>query len=176
MNYCIIAYTNYKTDYRVRRYAEALSKSGNGVDVISLKGNHITNQTVLNGVNVYAIQSRKFNERKPNSYLFNILKFYMKGSVLLSLLHLKRKYKVIHINNVPDFLVFMAVIPKLLGTRIILDIHDILPEFYSQKFNIGFDTIIPKILRFIEKLSIRFSDHVIVANDLWRKKRRMLKR
>jgi len=170
MNYCIIAYTDYKIDYRVRRYAEALVKSGNRVDIIALKSNSNNDMAILNEVNVHLIQKRNFDERKPHNYLFNILRFFVKGSIFLSLMHLRYRYKVIHIHNVPDFLVFMAVIPKLLGTRIILDIHDILPEFYSQKFNIGFDTIIPKILLFIEKLSIRFSDHVIVANDLWRKK------
>ena len=49
----------------------------------------------------------------------------------------------------------------------ILDIHDILPEFYASKFNLPKESWLFKLLLFTEKVSIRFSDHVIIANDLW---------
>ena len=47
---------------------------------------------------------------------------------------------MIHVHSVPDFLVFAALVPKLLGARIILDIHDILPEFYASKFGASKDS------------------------------------
>ena len=62
MNHCSIAYTFYETDYRVRRYAEALAGSGNRVDVIALKDNHEKSRGVLNGVNVHRIQKRDFDD------------------------------------------------------------------------------------------------------------------
>ena len=64
----------------------------------------------------------------------------------------------------------MALIPKLMGARIILDIHDILPEFYCQKFNKSMDTLLAKLLLWVERVSVKFSDHIIVANDIWREK------
>ncbi|MDY7036591.1 MAG: glycosyltransferase family 4 protein [Thermodesulfobacteriota bacterium] len=170
MNHCSIAYTFYESDYRVRRCSEAFAGPGNRVDVIALKGDGAKGRGVLNGVNIYRIQRRNFDEKGPFSYLFKILSFFIKGSVLLLFNHLKYRYKVIHIHSVPDFLVFMALIPKLLGARIILDIHDVLPEFYCQKFGRGFNTMLAKSLLFVEKMSVRFADHVIIANDLWRDK------
>ena len=50
--------------------------------------------------------------------------------------HLREKYDLIHVHSVPDFLVFTAWLPKLTGTPVILDIHDILPEFYASKFGL----------------------------------------
>ncbi len=170
MNYCAIAYTFYEKDYRVRRYAEALTGHANRVDVIALKDKDNEKHSALNGVNVYHIYGRNFEERGPFSYLFNILRFFIKGTGILVSRHLRYRYKVIHIHNVPDFLVFMAFIPKLLGAQIILDIHDILPEFYCQKFDKRFHSFLGKALLFTENVSVRFSNHVIVANDLWRKK------
>jgi len=170
MNFCSIAYTFYETDYRVRRYTEALVRHGNKVDVIALKDEDSAKFCVVSGVNIYNIQRRNFDERSRLDYLVKILKFFIKGTVILLVRHLKYRYEVIHIHNVPDFLVFMALIPKLLGARIILDIHDILPEFYCQKFDKRFDSFLGKALLFTEKISVRFSDHVIVANDLWREK------
>jgi len=47
------------------------------------------------------------------------------------------RYQLIHVHSVPDFLVFAAIVPKLLGTPVVLDIHDVLPEFYASKFHVA---------------------------------------
>ena len=84
-----------------------------------------------------------------------------------SRLHLKRKYDLVHVHNVPDFLVFSAWAPKLSGAKIILDVHDILPEFFANKFRKPADGIYVKLLKAVEWLSARFADHVIISNHLW---------
>jgi glycosyltransferase involved in cell wall biosynthesis len=76
----------------------------------------------------------------------------------------------LHIHNVPDFLVFASWLPKLTGARIILDIHDILPEFYSDKFQRPSSSYTFRGLRWIERRSAQFADHVIVAGDIWRER------
>jgi len=73
------------------------------------------------------------------------------------------------VHNVPDFEVFAGIIPKLTGAKIILDIHDILPEFYGSKFNKDDRSLSYKMILFIEKISAAFVDHVIISNDLWGK-------
>jgi glycosyltransferase involved in cell wall biosynthesis len=170
MRYCSIAYTNYEFDYRVRRYAEALVGFNNKIDAFALAGENGENKQKLNGVQLYKIQKREFKEKKQLHYLINILKFFIKGTFIVLMRHLKHRYDIIHVHNVPDFLVLMAFIPRLLGARVILDLHDILPEFYCQKFNKPFDSKLTKVLLIIEKLSVRAADHVIVANDIWREK------
>ena len=74
------------------------------------------------------------------------------------------------LHNVPDFLVFAAIIPKLLGASVILDIHDALPELYAGKFGSVRGSFIDKVLRWIERISCRFADQVLIANDIWRDK------
>ena len=73
-----------------------------------------------------------------------------------------------HVHNVPDFLVFSALSPKLKGTPVILDIHDLLPEFYASKFKISHASLLFKFLVVVERWSAAFADHVIIANHLWR--------
>jgi glycosyltransferase involved in cell wall biosynthesis len=85
----------------------------------------------------------------------------------LTALQLRRRYDVVHVHNVPDFLVFAALVPKLAGARIILDIHDVLPELYAGKFGAERGSIAFRLLLLVERLSCRFADHVIVANHLW---------
>jgi glycosyltransferase involved in cell wall biosynthesis len=166
----MIAYTFYELDYRVRRYAELLVKQDNRVDVIALRRDGEPCNGIFKGVNVFRVQRRNYNEKGQLSYFFKICYFFIKGTLVLLKNHIRYRYRVIHIHNVPDYLVFMALIPKLMGARIILDIHDILPEFYCQKFNKSMDTFLAKLLLRVERVSVKFADHIIVANDIWREK------
>ena len=170
MNACLIAYTNYEIDFRVRRYAEVLADGESRVDVISLRGAEETPEGELNGVYIHRIQQRDFNEKGLLNYILNYLRFMLRGTTLLIRLHKLHSYKIIHIHNVPDFLVFMSAIPKWKGAKVILDIHDIVPEFFCQKFGKSMDSPLANLLLFVERLSTRFADHVIAANDIWREK------
>ena len=167
MKIAMVAYTYYEQDNRVRRYAEALAKRGDSVDAIVLKAQGQSDIGELNGVRIYRIQKRNDNERLPTTYLFKLLLFMVRSAFLLTKNSLKGRYDVIHVHSVPDFEVFAAFMPKLLGTKIILDIHDIVPEFYAYKFNKKKDSTIFKMLTAMEKSSIAFSDHVIIANHIW---------
>lgn len=47
----------------------------------------------------------------------------------------RHRFKVIHICNPPDLL-FLAALPfKLIGVRVIYDVHDLWPEMFEAKFN-----------------------------------------
>lgn len=170
MKVAMLAYSFYESDTRIQQYASALVDRGDSVDVFALKKEGAANFEVLRGVNVYRVQSRKVNERGPFDYLFRILRFLVVSAWALGRKQLSEHYEVVHVHNVPDFLVFAALVPKLMGARIILDIHDVLPEFYASKFNVNPGSIIFKAMVLVEKLSIAFSNHVIIANHIWQER------
>lgn len=161
-------YSFYESDNRVRRYAEALAKQGHSVDVISLRREKQEKYNVFNGVRVYRIQERTRDEKNKYSYLFKILNFFIKSSLFICQNHIKNRYDLIHVHSVPDFEVFAALVPKITGAKIILDIHDIVPELYANKFSAAKPSVTFKILLLVEKAAIAFSDHVIISNDIWR--------
>lgn len=167
---CMLAYTFYETDGRVMRYAEALRQEGADVEAIVLRRNNQAEEEVINGVKVLRIQGRVKNETGKFSYLARILMFFFRSMIEITRRHLKEPYDVIHVHSVPDFEVFATLVPKLLGAKVILDIHDIVPEFYAAKFKVGKDSLAFSALKFIEKISAAFADHVIIANDLWLEK------
>jgi len=170
MNICMIAYSVYDSDQRILRYAETLQKKGHCVDVISLSFDESLGHYVANGVNVYRVQRRTRREKAAISYLLRILLFFWRAMFRMMKLQVRKKYHVIHVHSVPDFLVFAAWFPKLVGAKIILDIHDILPEFYASKFGCGDRALSFRLLLLLEKVSCAFADHVIIANDIWWKK------
>jgi glycosyltransferase involved in cell wall biosynthesis len=168
---CMLVYTFYEHDNRVMRYARTLVERGDEVDVIALgTGEKQPTFERIDGVNVYRIQRRQRNERNKYSYLFRLVRFCLKSSFVLGRRHLKNAYDLVHVHNVPDFLVFSAWLPRLGGAKIILDIHDIMPEFFANKFHKPQGNIYVRMLKWVEFVSARFADHVIVSNHLWRDK------
>lgn len=170
MRICMVTYSFYESDTRVMQYASALAQRGDVVDVLALARPEAPAVEVLNGVNVFRIQRRTLNEKGRLSYLWRILRFFAISACVLARKHLQEPYQLVHVHSVPDFLVFAALVPKLLGARVILDIHDILPEFYESKFGIARNSLQFRLLLLAEKVSTGFSDHVLIANDLWKKR------
>jgi hypothetical protein len=130
----MLAYTFYDADNRVRRYAEALVKRGDQVDAIALARPGQPSFEVIQGVQVFRIQKRVIDEKGPVSYLIKLLLFFVRSAWLVTKRHWREPYAIIHVHSVPDFEVFATFIPRLMGARVILDIHDIVPEFYASKF------------------------------------------
>ncbi len=165
---CMLAYAFYESDTRVMQYAAALVERGDVVDVIALRRSDTTpEREVLGGVNVYRIQTRMVNEKGLFAYVSRILRFTLRAASLLRRMQRQHGYDLIHVHNVPDCLVFAAAYPKWKHVPVILDIHDLLPEFYASKFKISRTSPLFKMLTVIERFSAAFASHVIVANDLW---------
>ncbi len=170
MRACMLAYTFYDADNRVRRYAEALAKRGDEVEAIALARPGQPAFEVIQGVRVFRIQTRVIDETGPFSYLIKLLTFFFRSAWVLAVHHVRRPYGLIHVHSVPDFEVFATLVPRLLGARVILDIHDIVPEFYASKFKVRPESMVFRALVWLEQLSIAYSSHVIISNDLWREK------
>jgi glycosyltransferase involved in cell wall biosynthesis len=170
----MVAYTFYETDNRVMRYAETLAKRGDHVDVFALRLADQAAEEDLNGVLVHRLQGRLLNEKGVFSYAWRLTQFFLRALYQVSLHDLRAKYDLIHVHSVPDFLVFSTLLPRLRGTPVILDIHDILPEFYASKFGSSHSSRTFKALLAVERFSARFASHVIIANHIW--KERLLSR
>jgi len=57
----------------------------------------------------------------------------------------------------------------LTGAKIILDIHDLMPEFYAARFNTTLNSWAVRLIGWQEKLSCRFANKVITVTETWRK-------
>jgi len=169
---CMISHSVYMSDNRVRRYAEALAARGDHVDVLALRRNReVIPHEVIEGVNIFRIQDRfEKRERSKLAYLWPLLRFLAVASGWLTRRHMQKPYDILHIHNIPDFLVFSAWYPKLTGVPVILDIHDIVPEFFASKFRMRTAGMISGLLAWMERASAAFADRVIIANHLWLEK------
>lgn len=160
---CFVVQMVYDIDRRVRRKAEALVAAGYSVDALALRAPQGKKSYTLNGVNVYTISLGK-QRGSLARYLFEYSAFFLWAFVQLTVRMSRRRYSVIDINTLPDFLIFAAALAKLRGAKLVLDMHEIMPEFYMSKYGVGEKSLPIRLLRFLERISFRFADRVITIN------------
>jgi glycosyltransferase involved in cell wall biosynthesis len=157
---CMVSHSYYSSDARIKNYVRALLKEGYEIDVFALGDDDF-----VTGVNFIRIQDRYYGENALR-FIFSYLSFFIKTFCLLTRGFLKKRYRFIHVHNMPNFLVFVAIIPKLLGAKVILDVHDTMPEHYATRYEIDLDHPLIKCLAAEELLSGAFADLIITTNDL----------
>ncbi|GIU70315.1 MAG: glycosyl transferase family 1 [Candidatus Woesearchaeota archaeon] len=161
-NVLMLVYSHYPSDTRVRKEALTLNKNGFKVDIVCLRKEGQKKTEIFEGIKVYRINLSK--QRKGLfSYLFLYLSFFFLSAIKVNALFIKEKYAYIHIHNMPNFLVFTSIIPKLFGSKIILDMHDPMPELLGSVLS-SENQYLKKLLTIEEKISISFVDKVITTN------------
>src|SRR5574338_242328 len=167
--YCMIVYATYPLgETRVQREAEALLRKGYDVDVICIRLPDDLRVDNYKGVRIFR-ENYRFpllgsNKTGIRGKFFNYIRFFFAAASRVTRLHLKARYDVVHVHNLPDFLVFSALIPKLMGARVILDLHDLMPEFFEGRFKSRMP-FVGKIIRWQERMSCKFADHVITVSE-----------
>ncbi|HEY0605023.1 MAG TPA: glycosyltransferase family 4 protein [Herpetosiphonaceae bacterium] len=168
-NHCMVVHAYYPVrEPRVEREVNALLKHGYTVDVICLRQDGEPATEIRDGVRIFRLPVKRHRGKGAAVQLLEYLAFFTAAFARLALLHRRERYDVVQIHNLPDFLVFAALVPKLAGARVILDIHDVMPEFYASRFKSGMSSWPVRLVRWQEWLSCRFADHVITVTDLWR--------
>lgn len=165
----MLTHSEYESDNRVMRYSEALAQRGDEVEVLALRSSaHQPDEEPSHGVRVTHLRKR-FAKRGPSRllYIWSSLLFMGQAALTLWRRHRRDPYDLIHVHNLPDFLVLAALYPRLRGSRVILDIHDLLPEFYAAKFKSHRWGGLVGLLEGIERFSARCADQLIISNHLW---------
>ena len=169
MNHCMVVHSYYPYDEtRVQRQAEALVQRGHDVDVICLRNGPEPPVEDVDGVTVYRVPVERDKQRGVVGQFVEYLAFMVLAFIRLTRLHLSRRYDVCQVHNLPDFLVFVALIPRLTGSQIILDLHDLMPEFFCAKFDTDMSSFPVRLVALQERLACRFAHHVITVTDSWR--------
>jgi glycosyltransferase involved in cell wall biosynthesis len=167
--HCMVVHAYYPLgEVRVQREAEALIAQGYEVDIICLRTPGERPIDLYHGVNIYRLPVRRHKGSGALVQLLEYLMFFTWTFFKLTALHLRRRYDVIQVHNLPDFLVFAALVPKLTGTPIILDLHDLMPEFFASRFGVSQSSLSVRLVYLQERLACRFANHVITVTEHWR--------
>jgi len=160
----MVLFSIYPMDPRARRAAEALINEGMHVDVICIKKDEEDpKRETVNGVAILRIPLRYYRGTKFQ-YLFRYSTFILISLVLLAVRSLTRRYDLVYVHNMPDILVLSALIPKVFGAKVILDLRDPMPELMMTIFNLHQDALPVRTLKRLEKWSLQLADLVLTVN------------
>ncbi len=161
----VLLYSQYPSDPRPRRAATAMVEAGMSVDLLCLGSSRadVPQTENVNGVQVTRVNLQHRRDSKL-SYLWQYGRFLLACFWFLTRNGLRKRYDIVHVHNMPDFLVFAALVPKLRGARLVLDLHDPMPELMMSIYGLAAQDGKVRLLRWLERRSIAFAHLVLTPN------------
>ncbi|MDA0747642.1 MAG: glycosyltransferase family 4 protein [bacterium] len=164
MNIAMVVHSYYPADVRVRRECEALADRKDTVHMICLQksGEPATEQ--IGNVTVFRLPVQHQRGQGPAGYIREYLSFFLRAFIKLTRLYVKHRYPIVQVHNMPDFLVFVTLVPKIMGAKVLLDMHDVTPELFQSLYGISHRSPTFALLRFVEQMSLAYADAVLTVN------------
>jgi glycosyltransferase involved in cell wall biosynthesis len=165
----VLLYSTYPADPRPRRATETLIEAGMNVDLLCLAespGDRL--HEIVGGVNVVRLPMQHRRDSKI-AYFWQYGRFLLNGFWFLLRGRMRHRYDLVHVHNMPDVLAFSALVPKLTGAKVVLDLHDPMPELMMTIFGTRERSFGIWSIKRLEGASIWFSDAVITVNEACRK-------
>lgn len=163
----VVVFSFYPADPRVRRETEALAGAGLRPHVVCLRGASETRLEWLGGVCVHRMPVRRRRGGKLR-YIWEYAAFLTLALLNITWLHIKHRFDLVHVHNMPDVLILSALAPKLTGAKLILDLHDPMPEVFMTKYALPCASKIIRCMCWLERRSIAFADLVLTPNRAFR--------
>lgn len=161
---CLVSHQYYYRDTRVRRYVDTLVKTGARVHVLCLRPSENQPVKAEEGVRVITLPiGRSYGGRL--AYVVEYALAFVLYAVYLTALQLRHRYHIIQVHNIPDILIWAALLPRLLGAKLVLDVRDPMPELYMSKFSDDKGGAVQRLLCWQERLSCWLAHRVITANS-----------
>jgi len=162
MRVAVVRQNFVEVDPRVQREVRALLQAGHEVDVIALRDE---GRPRIERDGQLTIRRLRLPRQRGGavSYVADYAIFFAAAFALLTWLHVRRRYQLVQVHSLPDPLVFVALVPKLTGAHVILDLHECMPEFFATKFDVPLDHWAVRAVAAGEQASIRFSDFTITC-------------
>jgi glycosyltransferase involved in cell wall biosynthesis len=154
---------------RVTRQARAALEAGFDVDVVATRRESEPEREIVDGVRVFRLPVEHQRGGGILRVLLEYLGFTALATIRVARLAARRRYDVVQVHNPPDFLIAAAIIPKLRGTRIVFDVHDLAPDLFASRYDgRRGSAFVDKALCWTERLAARLADAVITVHEPYR--------
>lgn len=151
-----------KLEVALLRDSEALVAAGYEVDIVMMRPPEASHWGELPpGVTVRTLALRR---RKGGllGYVGDYLSFVVAASFLVAWLHLRRRYRVVHIASLPDVLVVAGLVPKVTGAALVLKVAEPTPQLSET---LGHPPWLTALLGWLQVTSARVADAVVTVTD-----------
>jgi glycosyltransferase involved in cell wall biosynthesis len=159
----MVMFSGYPDDPRPRRAVDALRSEGATVELICLAEDDAPRRESLDGLEIFRVPLKRRRKGKFE-YAYQYSAFISISAAIFAWRSLRRRYDLIYVHNMPDILVLSAMFPKVLGTKVVLDLHDPMPELMMTIFGLEGASKSVRIIRKLETWSIARADSILTVN------------
>ena len=160
----MVVHAVFPGDPRVRRQSDALIEAGYEVDIICLRQ---PGEEAEEGDGPRRIVRLPVNRTFIGfaGHLAEYLAFTVMAGWSLAREHRRRRYDLVQVATVPDFLAFAALPEKLAGVPLLLDLHEDMPEFFRDRFAAPLLRPLLPIVTATARASAAVADHLITVHE-----------
>ena len=162
-------------DPRVWREARTLAQAGYAVSVIAPKEHGQARHERLDGVEIHRYAPGPVGIRAIGQVV-EVVVGLVQTSRVLARLRLGGPIDVLHVANPPDTSALLGLLLGPTHTRYVYDQHDLCPELlatrtarFGRASGLAADLSLAPLLGFLERLSYRVADLVVVPNNSYRR-------
>jgi len=161
----MLTHSYYEEDARVRREAESLVARGWQVDVYALRRAGEPEHDMVDGVRLRRLPVSRHQGAGIATYLREYVEFLALAGAAVTRAQPRRRYRLLQVHTLPDFLVFAGLPLRLAGVPLVLDLHEAMPEFFRMRFPRAANPLAYRGLRLQERMSIAAASAVVTVND-----------
>lgn len=165
---CFVSQRAFPGDSRLETEVESLQQAGCAVTMVCMRGKRQPLHSVEGGVSIYRIPSMERRRAGKVRYVVEYFSFFLPALLLLAVMQVVKGFRLVHVTNLPDVLLFSALVPKVLGAKIIFDVRECTPEMFTDRFGAQPGSRIIRIMTAIEQASLKFADANITCTEQMR--------
>jgi glycosyltransferase involved in cell wall biosynthesis len=168
---CMVLHGPYPVgEGRVSNEARAALDAGWEVDVVAMRKAGEPTRELVDGVDVHRLPLSHEWGGGAVAVAQEYLGFTAMATAKVAVLMKRRRYTVVQVHNPPDFLIAAALVPRILGARVVFDIHDFAPELFAMRFGArrGFG-VANALMQRVERLATRFATAIVTVHDPYRR-------
>jgi glycosyltransferase involved in cell wall biosynthesis len=157
-------------DHVILRNVRSLLAAGAEVDVLCPWISNLVGlgKEGLPGLRVYRLPVHH-RRSHPLWYVFEYCSILLLALPLVSVLGALRRYRSVDVYNQPDLAVFTALVPKLRGARVVLNMLEMNPELTATRLRLRAGHPLVRLAVLCEQAAVRWADGVITVSDTWRR-------
>ena len=168
---CMVVHAPYPlAESRVSREALAAIEAGWKVDVIAMSTPDEPATEIVEGSRVFRLPVSRRRGGGALATVREYLGFTFLAAAKVAALDRQSRYRIVHVHSPPDFLIMAALVARLRGAQVILDIHDFSHLIFASRF--GGRRGMPqatRILEIVEQVAARLATAVITVHDPYRR-------
>ncbi|MGI8413881.1 MAG: glycosyltransferase family 4 protein [Solirubrobacteraceae bacterium] len=164
---CVVGEFSFPLDGRARREVLALASAGHEVDVVCMRRAGEAARERDGNVSILRLPIRRHRGGLSHQ-LYEYSAFALLAGLVLAGRSLRRRYDLVQVNTSPDWLVLSAIVPKLCGTAVLVDLEECMPEFFASRFGTGEKHPGVRLMALIERAAIRIADAAFTCTEQMR--------